>query len=69
LSFAETSDRVSTVLGMCKRSSEKQVQREKHCGRTIKIRNNRVIAYMLKISLLTNRCTEMANFVSSPRKT
>jgi len=32
LSFAEASDRVSTVLGMYKCSSEKQVQREKHCG-------------------------------------
>jgi len=33
LSFAEAIDRVSTVLGMYKCSSEKQVQREKHCGR------------------------------------
>ena len=33
LSFAEASDRVSTVLGMYKCSSEKQVQREKHGGR------------------------------------
>jgi hypothetical protein len=32
LSFAEASDRVSTVLAMYKSSSEKQVQREKHCG-------------------------------------
>jgi hypothetical protein len=32
LSFAEASDRVSTVLVMCRYSSEKQVQREKHCG-------------------------------------
>jgi hypothetical protein len=32
LSFAEASDRVSTVLGICKCSSEKQVQREKHCS-------------------------------------
>jgi len=32
LSFAEASDRVSTVLGMYKCSSEKQVQTEKHCG-------------------------------------
>ena len=32
LSFGEASDRVSTVLGMYKCSSEKQVQREKHCG-------------------------------------
>jgi len=31
LSFAEAYDRVSTVLGMYKCSSEKQVQREKHC--------------------------------------
>jgi len=30
LSFAEASDRVSTVLGMYKCSSEKQVQREKN---------------------------------------
>jgi hypothetical protein len=32
LSFAEASDRVSTVLGTYKCSSEKQVQGEKHCG-------------------------------------
>ena len=32
MSFAEASDRVSTMLGMYKCSSEKQVQREKHCG-------------------------------------
>ena len=32
LSFAEASDRVSTVLGMYMCSSEKQVEREKHCG-------------------------------------